>query len=114
MCQDETVGPLDLVRASRNVRIQPSQLRVLGTILFIVGIMALVVRVERRLQHCEFSPSGLALPLGAIVLSLAHLLAPSNQRAYQELQMPDTAILRFSLVAFTLRSHCNPLIRDFG
>ena len=57
--------------------------RLLGCILAFVGTIALVMRLWEWWREGHFPQSGFALPLGAIVLALAHLVAPGNRRVYQ-------------------------------
>jgi hypothetical protein len=56
--------------------------RSLGFILAFVGTVALAMRLAEWWREGHFPKSGFALPLGAIVLALAHILAPANRRAY--------------------------------
>ena len=57
--------------------------RLFGGILAFVVTANLALRLWEWRSEGHFSCRGVALPVGAFVLALAHLLAPGNRRVYQ-------------------------------
>jgi hypothetical protein len=71
------------MRNSSHLGPDTGRARLLGGILAVVGTAALAMRLSDWSREGHFPRSGFALPLGAFVLALAHLLAPADRRVYQ-------------------------------
>jgi len=78
--------------------ISATHARVFGSLLAFVAAATLAIQLWEWWHQGHFRLRDLAMPIGATVLGLAHLLAPGNRKVYQLASILFTVVMIVGLL----------------